>query len=237
MGAIFYASAAWLPKGERPHPNPLPEGEGTIKRPCHAEGCPLLAGGSRCYNGCRFPALNWQAPGGWPRPLSLRDGVSGLAAGEFVSRPKWRNGRRAGLKNRWGQPRVSSTLTFGTRILPQSRTQRSRSGQQRLLFSCQGAGGLRYSQRVLVFPRRGAQPCALALGSRTILSCADAGARPSTRSGVRPYAAGPTDKSRPIPTHVENQGLCKVTPSIGVHSSWACRRMPVQPARGSTSSP
>jgi hypothetical protein len=31
--------------------------------------------------------------------------------------PKWRNGRRAGLKNRWGQPRVSSSLTFGTRNL------------------------------------------------------------------------------------------------------------------------
>ncbi len=30
--------------------------------------------------------------------------------------PKWRNGRRAGLKNRWGQPRVGSTPTFGTRF-------------------------------------------------------------------------------------------------------------------------
>ncbi len=28
-------------------------------------------------------------------------------------RPEWRNGRRAGLKIRWGQPRVSSTLTSG----------------------------------------------------------------------------------------------------------------------------
>jgi hypothetical protein len=28
--------------------------------------------------------------------------------------PKWRNGRRAGLKNRWGQPRVGSNPTFGT---------------------------------------------------------------------------------------------------------------------------
>ena len=27
--------------------------------------------------------------------------------------PEWRNGRRAGLKIRWGQPRVSSTLTSG----------------------------------------------------------------------------------------------------------------------------
>ena len=30
--------------------------------------------------------------------------------------PKWRNGRRAGLKNRWGQPHVGSTPTFGTNI-------------------------------------------------------------------------------------------------------------------------
>ena len=28
--------------------------------------------------------------------------------------PKWRNGRRGGLKNRWGQPHPSSTLGFGT---------------------------------------------------------------------------------------------------------------------------
>ena len=28
--------------------------------------------------------------------------------------PKWRNGRRDGLKHRWGQPRVGSTPTFGT---------------------------------------------------------------------------------------------------------------------------
>ncbi len=27
--------------------------------------------------------------------------------------PEWRNGRRAGLSVRWGQPRVSSTLTSG----------------------------------------------------------------------------------------------------------------------------
>jgi hypothetical protein len=32
------------------------------------------------------------------------------------SMPKWRNGRRAGLKNRWGQPHVSSSLTFGTKF-------------------------------------------------------------------------------------------------------------------------
>ncbi len=28
--------------------------------------------------------------------------------------PKWRNGRRAGLKNRWEQSRVGSNPTFGT---------------------------------------------------------------------------------------------------------------------------
>ena len=28
--------------------------------------------------------------------------------------PKWRNGRRDGLKNRWGQLHVGSTPTFGT---------------------------------------------------------------------------------------------------------------------------
>ena len=50
----------------------------------------------------------------------------------------------------------------------------------------------RFSQCVLVFPCRGAQPCALAPGSGTILSWADTGARPSTCSGVRPYAAGPS---------------------------------------------
>ena len=35
-------------------------------------------------------------------------------AGKSIYKPKWRNGRRAGLKNRWGKPRVSSNLTFGT---------------------------------------------------------------------------------------------------------------------------
>ena len=34
--------------------------------------------------------------------------------GDFSYGPKWRNGRRDGLKNRWGQPRVGSTPTFGT---------------------------------------------------------------------------------------------------------------------------
>jgi hypothetical protein len=29
--------------------------------------------------------------------------------------PKWRNGRRDGLKNRWGQLHVGSTPTFGTK--------------------------------------------------------------------------------------------------------------------------
>ena len=33
--------------------------------------------------------------------------------GRLMVRPEWRNGRRAGLKIRWGQPRVSSTLTSG----------------------------------------------------------------------------------------------------------------------------
>src|SRR5439155_1732000 len=28
--------------------------------------------------------------------------------------PKWRNGRRGGLKHRWGPPRVGSNPTFGT---------------------------------------------------------------------------------------------------------------------------
>ena len=35
---------------------------------------------------------------------------------KISSAPKWRNGRRAGLKNRSGQPGVSSTLTFGTTL-------------------------------------------------------------------------------------------------------------------------
>src|SRR3954449_7439423 len=30
------------------------------------------------------------------------------------TRPKWRNGRRAGLKIRWGNTRVGSSPTFGT---------------------------------------------------------------------------------------------------------------------------
>ena len=41
--------------------------------------------------------------------------------------PKWRNGRRAGLKNRWGQPRVSSTLTFGTTRLGTNKPRRPKS--------------------------------------------------------------------------------------------------------------
>ena len=36
--------------------------------------------------------------------------------------PKWRNGRRAGLKNRSGQPGVSSTLTFGTTVFRHEKT-------------------------------------------------------------------------------------------------------------------
>ncbi len=30
--------------------------------------------------------------------------------------PKWRNGRREGLKNLWALARVGSTPTFGTRV-------------------------------------------------------------------------------------------------------------------------
>jgi hypothetical protein len=30
--------------------------------------------------------------------------------------PKWRNGRRGGLKHRWGQPRPGSNPGFGTTI-------------------------------------------------------------------------------------------------------------------------
>ena len=33
-----------------------------------------------------------------------------------VSVPTWRNGRRAGLKIRWGQPRAGSTPVVGTRL-------------------------------------------------------------------------------------------------------------------------
>ena len=32
--------------------------------------------------------------------------------------PKWRNGRRGGLKNRWGQPRAGSSPAFGTILRP-----------------------------------------------------------------------------------------------------------------------
>ena len=46
-------------------------------------------------------------------------------------------------------------------------------------------------------PCRGAQPCALAPGSGTILSCADTGARLCA-----PTRRGQADKSRPIPTHL-----------------------------------
>lgn len=43
------------------------------------------------------------------------------APGRYSRRcgPKWRNGRRGGLKHRWGRPRVSSSLTFGTMIGPE----------------------------------------------------------------------------------------------------------------------
>ena len=37
--------------------------------------------------------------------------------GRRLSRPKWRNGRRAGLKIRWGNTRVGSSPTFGTKDL------------------------------------------------------------------------------------------------------------------------
>ena len=45
------------------------------------------------------------------RDLTLR-AVSTII--RLVATPKWRNGRRGGLKNRWGKPRVGSTPTFGT---------------------------------------------------------------------------------------------------------------------------
>ncbi len=32
----------------------------------------------------------------------------------FLATPKWRNGRRDGLKHRWGLPHVGSIPTFGT---------------------------------------------------------------------------------------------------------------------------
>ena len=41
--------------------------------------------------------------------------------------PKWRNGRRAGLKNRSGQPGVSSTLTFGTTHYRHEKARRPKS--------------------------------------------------------------------------------------------------------------
>ena len=41
---------------------------------------------------------------------------NGVSILDSLFKPKWRNGRRAGLKNRWGRPRVSSTLTFGTTL-------------------------------------------------------------------------------------------------------------------------
>ncbi len=41
-----------------------------------------------------------------------RETVPQHTAGQEI-RPEWRNGRRAGLKIRWGQPRVSSNLTSG----------------------------------------------------------------------------------------------------------------------------
>ena len=49
--------------------------------------------------------------------------------------PKWRNGRRDGLKNRWGQPRVGSTPTFGTsfqiQICPADRSPNGHNLSQR----------------------------------------------------------------------------------------------------------
>ena len=58
----------------------------------------------------RSPSLRWA-------PLRWRDGNLRARLGgrdPATPRPKWRNGRRDGLKNRWGQPRVGSSPTFGT---------------------------------------------------------------------------------------------------------------------------
>jgi hypothetical protein len=51
------------------------------------------------------------------RYSSLAAGLTLLARSAIMPRvmPKWRNGRRDGLKNRWGQLHVGSTPTFGTK--------------------------------------------------------------------------------------------------------------------------
>ncbi len=49
---------------------------------------------------------------------SLVTGLTLSARSAIMPRvlPKWRNGRRDGLKNRWGQLHVGSTPTFGTKM-------------------------------------------------------------------------------------------------------------------------
>ena len=55
------------------------------------------------------------------RERNLAPATAPELVGKLIVVPEWRNGRRAGLKIRWGQPRVSSTLTSG--ISPPRNTQ------------------------------------------------------------------------------------------------------------------
>jgi hypothetical protein len=50
----------------------------------------------------------------YPERGSVRGTMA--AAGTPGTVPKWRNGRRCGLKHRWPQGRVGSTPTFGTML-------------------------------------------------------------------------------------------------------------------------
>ena len=56
--------------------------------------------------------------------------------------PKWRNGRREGLKNLWALARVGSTPTFGTTIELRNRD-----------FSCSGR-----DEEGMMVPRGGLEP-------------------------------------------------------------------------------
>ncbi len=74
---------------------------------------------------------------------------SGLAALELRSEPKWRNGRRGGLKNLLGQPSVGSNPTFGTSDPGVKRSRFDRSEKPLVGKSSSGVDGGRADETAL----------------------------------------------------------------------------------------
>src|SRR5438046_1308593 len=84
-------------------PEPQGEGDGQNNEGIQQPGT-AVEGSDHALGMVAEPGGRLEGPGYNPRRLRPR-------------RPKWRNGRRGGLKNRWGQPRAGSNPAFGTKLV------------------------------------------------------------------------------------------------------------------------